>query len=141
MPSSKKNPNYFRYFDDLLEDYPVSLLPQDLHTCGSCGQAQSTCHMLVASKKGKKAGIKAVVIIRCAGCGSVHRRRSYSRLGCFDTQGDRERPWNGTTQERAPWHGAVTMSEAQVRPRPGSRRGCAVPVIPHISLNLGQTHS
>ena len=72
MPISRKPPRYLKYFDAVLEDQPLTPLPQELHTCGDCGNALETCHALIAGKKGLRRGVAAVVLVHCSECSAVH---------------------------------------------------------------------
>ena len=78
MKQKNSMPRYMKYFDDLLEDLPVSQLPQELQCCGDCNEPHQTCHMLVAGRKGRKTGVDAVCIIRCSECQALHLTQMFT---------------------------------------------------------------
>ncbi len=64
MTKQRGAPKFLKYFKAIHEDYPIRELPKELQTCGDCGGEPKWCHVLIASGKGRKKGIDAVVMIQ-----------------------------------------------------------------------------
>lgn len=79
MTEPKAAPMYLKYFSAILENQSVSQLPQELQSCGDCGNQHDTYHALVAGPRGRKKGIEGVCVVNCQSCGSVHLTQLFTR--------------------------------------------------------------